>query len=44
VDALLEPVAPRPEPSPQLSFLEDEPPVLPIRRRRGRPRKPQPLR
>jgi transcriptional repressor NrdR len=44
VDALLEPVAQRPEPNPQLSFLEDEPPVLPIRRRRGRPRKPQPMR
>lgn len=44
VDALLQPAAPRPDPSPQLSFLEDEPPVLPIRRRRGRPRKAQPSR
>ena len=44
VDALLEPAAPRHEPSPQLSLLKDEPPVLPVRRRRGRPRRTQPSR
>ena len=45
VDALLEPPADQPEPSPQLSFLEDEPSFLPQRRRRGRPRRrPQPTR
>lgn len=41
VDELLEPPEPKPEPSPQLSFLEDEPPLLPVRRRRGRPRRTQ---
>ena len=45
VDALLEPPAHQPEPSPQLSFLEDEPSFLPARRRRrGRPRRVSPQR
>ncbi len=44
VDALLEPTPPRPESRPQLSVLKDDPPVLPVRRRRGRPRRTQPSR
>jgi transcriptional repressor NrdR len=42
IDALLEPPEETGVPSNQLSFLEDEPPLVPPRRRRGRrPRNPQ---
>jgi transcriptional repressor NrdR len=43
IDALLVPPEPTTEPSNQLSFLEDETILPPLRRRRGRPRKtPEP--